>query len=140
MSYPFRLFGLVIAGCGVMALLLAVIGIYGTIAYSVVQRRREVGIRMALGALHADILKLVVGQGMRLVVYGTVIGLLLGLALTRVLTNLPLGTELLFGVSATDSITFAGVTLLLALVALAACYVPALRATKVDPMVTLRNS
>jgi putative ABC transport system permease protein len=87
---------------------------------------------MALGALHADILRLVVGQGMRLVIYGTVIGLILGFALTRVLVNLPLGTELLFGVSATDSLTFASVTLLLAFVALAACYIPALRATKVD--------
>ena len=75
-----------------------------------------------------------VGQGIIVVLYGLVLGLLLGLALTRVLTNLPLGTELLFGVSATDVITFAGVTMLLGLVALVACYVPALRATKVDPI------
>jgi putative ABC transport system permease protein len=139
-AFPFRLFGFVIAGCGVMALLLAIVGIYGTVSYTVAQRRREVGIRRALGALHADILKLVVGQGMIVVLYGLILGLLLGLALTRVLTNLPLGTELLFGVSATDVLTFAGVTMLLGLVALAACYVPALRATKVDPMVTLRNT
>jgi macrolide transport system ATP-binding/permease protein len=139
-AYPFRLIGFIIAGCGVMALLLAIIGIYGTIAYSVAQRRREVGIRMALGAAHKDILRLVVGQGMTLVIYGLGIGLLLGLALTRVLTNLPLDTKLLFGVSATDSITFAGVTLLLGVVALAACGVPALRATRVDPMIALRNS
>lgn len=96
---------------------------------------------MALGALRGDILRLVVGQGMVLVGYGLAIGLLLGFALTRVLTSsIFFETELLFGVSATDSLTFAGVTLLLALVALAACYVPALRATKVDPVDALRKS
>jgi ABC-type antimicrobial peptide transport system permease subunit len=114
--------------------------IAGSEPWAVAPRRREVGIRGALGALHADILKLVVGQGMIVVLYGLVLGLLLSLALTRVLTNLPLGTELLFGVSATDVITFAGVTMLLGLVALVACYVPGLRATKVDPMVTLRST
>jgi macrolide transport system ATP-binding/permease protein len=139
-AYPFRLIGLLMGGCGVLALLLAMVGIYGTVAFSVAQRRREVGIRMALGALRTDILRLVVGHGMMVVAYGLGIGLLLGLALTRVLTNLPMQTELLFGVSATDSLTFAGVTLLLALVALAACYLPALRATKVDPAVTLRSN
>jgi predicted permease len=138
--YPFRLLGLVFAGCGLMALLLATIGIYGTVAYSVAQRRREVGIRMALGAVRTDILRLVVRQGITLVSYGLVLGLLLGAALTRVLTALPLDTPLLFGVSATDVATFAGVTLLLGLVALTACYVPARRATKVDPVVTLRSS
>jgi putative ABC transport system permease protein len=133
------LFGFVIAGCGVLALLLAMVGIYGTVSYTVAQRRREVGIRRALGAVHGDIVRLVVGQGMMVVLYGLVIGLLLGFALTRVLTRLPLGTELLFGVSATDLLTFFGVTVLLGVVALVACYVPALRATKVDPMVTLRT-
>jgi putative ABC transport system permease protein len=104
-------------------------------------KAREVGIRMALGALRGDILRLVVGQGMVLVGYGLGLGLLLGFALTRVLTSsIFFETELLFGVSATDSLTFIGVTLLLAMVALAACYVPALRATKVDPVVALRNS
>jgi len=129
------------AACGFMALLLATIGIYGVVSYSVVQRTREVGIRMALGAVRSDILRLVVGQGMVVVGYGLGLGLLLGFALTRVLTSsIFFETELLFGVSATDSLTFIGVTLLLAMVALAACYVPALRATKVDPVVALRNS
>jgi ABC-type antimicrobial peptide transport system permease subunit len=136
--YPFRLLAVVMAACGVMALLLATIGIYGVVSYSVAQRTRELGIRMALGALRSDILKLVVGQGMVLVGFGLGIGLLLGVALTRVLMSSLFETELLFGVSATDSLTFAGVTILLALVALAACYIPALRATKVDPVVALR--
>jgi putative ABC transport system permease protein len=139
-AYPFRLIGLLMAACGVLALLLAMVGIYGTIAFMVAQRRREVGIRMALGAVRADILRLVMGHGMMLVSCGLALGLLLGLALTRVLSNLPMQTELLFGVSATDTLTFVAVTLLLALVALTACYLPALRATRVDPMVTLRNN
>ena len=138
--YPFRLLAVVMGACGLMALLLATIGIYGVVSYSVAQRTREVGIRMALGAVRSDILRLVVGQGMILVVWGLALGLLLGFALTRVLTSSIFETELLFGVSATDSLTFAGVTILLALVALAACYIPALRATKVDPVVALRQS
>ena len=138
--YPFRLFGFLMAGCGALALLLAVVGVYGTVSYSVAQRQREVGIRMAIGAERRDILRLIVGQGMKLVGYGLVIGLVLSLALTRILTNLPLDMELLFGVGATDAITFAGVTVLLGFVALGACTVPAWRATKVDPMVTLRDS
>ncbi len=136
--YPFRLLGVVIGSGGVMALLLATLGIYGIVSYSVAQRTREVGIRMAFGARHKDILQMVVGQGMILVFYGLGAGLLLGVALTRVLTSLFFGSELLFGVSATDVLTFAGVTALLALVALLACYIPARRATKVDPMVALR--
>jgi predicted permease len=139
--YPFRLLAVVMAACGLMALLLATVGIYGVVSYSVAQRTREVGIRMALGAVRRDILKLVVGQGMIVVGYGLGLGLLLGFGLTRVLTSsLFFETELLFGVSATDTLTFAGVTLMLGLVALAACYIPALRATKVDPVVALRNS
>jgi predicted permease len=138
-TLPFRMLGFVMTACGVLALLLASVGIYGTLAYSVAQRKREVGIRMALGALRRDILGLIVGQGMVLVGIGLGIGLLLGLALTRVLTILP-GMELLFGVSATDLLTFVAVTVLLGLVALLACYVPARRATRTDPMVTLRNS
>ena len=137
-AYPFRLLGLVLGGCGAMALLLAAIGIYGTISWSVAQRTREVGIRMALGAVGSDILKLVIRQGMVLVTWGLGLGLLLGVALTRVLTSLPLDTVLLFGVTATDALTFAGATLLLALVALAACLVPARRATRADPMAALR--
>jgi predicted permease len=137
--YPFRLLAIVIAACGVMALLLAAIGIYGIVAYSVAQRHREVGIRMALGALGRDILALVIRQGMVPVAYGIAAGLALGLVLARVMSSLPDDAQVLFGVSATDPLTFGGVTAFLGLIALAACYVPARRAAKVDPVVTLRD-
>lgn len=136
--YPFRMLAVVMGGCGFMALLLATLGIYGIISYSVAQRTRELGIRMALGALQKDILRMVIGQGMMLVIVGLVLGLLLSLALTRLLTSLLLEIELPLPVSATDLLTFAGVTILLALVALLACYIPARRATKVDPIKALR--
>jgi putative ABC transport system permease protein len=136
--YPFRLLGVVMGACGVMALLLATLGIYGVVSYSVAQRKREVGIRIALGALQKDILRMVVGQGMVLVGYGLAGGLLLGLVLTRVLTSSLFDSELLFGISATDSLTFAAVTALLAFVALVACYIPARRATKVNLLSALR--
>jgi putative ABC transport system permease protein len=136
--YPFRVFGLLIGACGVLALLLAAVGIYGVVSYSAIQRTREIGIRLALGALEKDILKLVVGQGMVLVLYGLSAGLLLALALTQVLTSSLFEVDLLFGMSPTDAFTFCGVTALLTSVALLACYLPARRATKVDPMVALR--
>jgi predicted permease len=138
--YPFKLFGMVLVAGGLMALLLATIGIYGTVSHSVAQRRREVGIRMALGAVRSDILRVVVGQGMKVVAYGLAIGLGLGLLLTRVLVSIPLVKSLLFGVSAVDVATFVVVTLLLGVVALVACFIPALRAAKVDPVVTLRGT
>ena len=115
-----------------LALILAAVGIYGVISYSVAQRTREVGIRMALGAQTTDVVKLVVGDGLKLVVIGVAVGLIGAFALTRLMTTL------LFGVTATDAITYGSVALALVAVALAACYIPARRATKVDPLVALR--
>jgi len=136
--YPFRIMGILMGGCGLMALLLAILGIYGVVSYSVAQRTRELGIRMALGAVQKDILRMVVRQGMTLVIVGLGFGLLLSFALTRVLTSSLMEFELPFPVSETDSLTFVSVTALLALVALVACYIPARRATKIDPMEALR--
>ena len=137
-AYPFRLLGLVLVACGVMALLLAAIGIYGLVAYSVAQRTREIGIRIALGAAPREIVSIVVRQGMTLVAWGLGLGLFLSYGLTRALSAPLLEGELLFGVAATDPLTFAGVPLLLALAALAACAMPAIRATRIDPLEALR--
>ena len=139
MLFLYQLFGMVIGGCGGLAVLLASLGIYGTVAYGVGQRTREIGIRHALGANKQDILGLVIKQGMIRVVYGLGLGLLLALALTRVLASSVFEVDLLYGVSPNDPLTYMLVGALLMLVTLLACYVPARRATKVDPVVALRN-
>jgi putative ABC transport system permease protein len=117
---------------GALAVFIAAIGIYGVISYSVAQRTQEMGVRIALGAARRDVMKLVVGQGLRLALAGIAIGLVGALALTRFLASL------LFEVKPTDPLTFVGVCLTLTAVAVLASYLPARRATKVDPIVALR--
>ena len=126
-------FTLVMLGiAGAMALALGIIGIYGVISYTVSQRQREIGIRLALGAQGEDVVKMVLGQGAKMALTGVGIGIGGAFGLT------PLMRSLLFGVTAQDPQTFAAVAALLILVALLACYIPARRATRVDPLVALR--
>jgi putative ABC transport system permease protein len=127
-----RLYAILLVLFASLALLLSAIGLYGLMAYTVSQRTHEIGIRVALGGQRRDIFKLVVGRGLLLALVGISIGLAGALALTRLLTSL------LFSVRPTDPATFAGVLLLLVVVALVACYLPARRAMKVDPMMALR--
>jgi putative ABC transport system permease protein len=129
---PRRFSMLLISILGTVALTLATVGLYGVLSYSVIQRTREMGIRMALGAQRSHVIRLVVRQGMVLTLIGILVGLGASLALTRVMSSL------LFGVSPTDVTTFLSITPALATVAFLASYLPARRATKVDPVVSLR--
>jgi predicted permease len=127
-----RIAGTFVGAFGLLSLVLAAVGIYGVIAYTTRQRTHEIGLRMALGAQSTDVFRMVLGNGLRLIITGLACGLVLSLVLTRFLRTI------LFGVGATDVITFAAVGLLLSAVALLACYIPARRAMRVDPMVALR--
>jgi predicted permease len=128
-----RRFNVILVGFfGITALLLATAGVFGVMAYSVSRRTREIGVRVALGASSGDVLGMIVGQGLRTIFIGVAIGIAGSLAITRTVESL------LFGVTAADPLTFGGVTLLLVGTALLACYIPARRATRVDPMIALR--
>ena len=116
----------------VLALILACVGIYGVISFVVGQRTHEIGVRMALGAQRHDVMRLVFGEGVKMALAGLTAGVAAGLGLTRLIANL------LFGVAPEDPLTFASVAMVLAAVALLACYVPARRAVRVDPLVSLR--
>jgi len=130
--FPFRMAATVLGSFGVLAIVLAAIGIYGVMSYVVASRTREIGVRIALGAAKRDVLILIVGQGMTLALIGLAIGLVIALGVAQLMA------KLLFGVSPVDPVTFAGVSLLLGVVAMLACYIPARKAAKVDPLVALR--
>ena len=130
--FPARMAAIALGSFGVLALILAAVGIYGVMSHVVAGRTREIGLRMALGAQLGDVRRLIVRQGMMLGIIGSAVGLLIAFGGAQMLKSL------LYGVSATDPITFGGVALALLGVALFACWIPARRAARVDPMVALR--
>ena len=131
-SFVQRMAGTFVGAFGIIALVLAAVGVYAVIGYTTRQRTQEVGIRMALGAQRKDVLHLILGQGAKITLLGVAIGLAATLALARLMASL------LYGVSATDLVTYAGFTMLLTIVALSASFIPALRATRIDPVLALR--
>jgi len=129
-----RRFNVILIGFfAITALLLATTGVFGVMAYAVSRRTREIGVRLALGAQSRDVLEMILGQGLRTILVGVAMGIAASLILTRTVQSL------LFGVTPTDPLTFSSVTLLLVAAALLACYIPARRATKVDPVIALRD-
>jgi ABC-type antimicrobial peptide transport system permease subunit len=130
---PRRFYLILVVVFASSAIVLAAVGLYGVVAYAVEQRTREIGIRMALGAARDHILKLLLGWALSMVILGVITGIIGSVAITRVLSGF------LFGIKSTDPITFLAVPLLLAMVALLASYVPARRATRVDPLIALRD-
>jgi ABC-type antimicrobial peptide transport system permease subunit len=130
---PQRLATFLVSGFGVLAVILAAIGLYGALSYDVSQRTHEIGVRMALGAQPRDVLRLIIRKGMTLTFIGTAIGIGAALVMTRLIESL------LYGVSATDPLTFVVIAALLVLVGLLACYTPARRAIQVDPLQSLRS-
>jgi len=131
-SFGQQVAGTFVGAFGLLALVLAAVGIYGVTAYTTRQRTHEIGIRVTLGATKKDVFRLVLGHGVRLMLTGVAVGLVLSFALTRFLSGL------LLGVTSTDALTFLSVAFLLCAVALFACFIPARRAMRVDPMVALR--
>jgi putative ABC transport system permease protein len=129
---PRRLSMILLAAFAALAVAMSCVGIFGVTSYLIGERTREIGVRMALGAQRSDVLRLVVGQGARMVFLGVLIGIAASLALTRLMSNQ------LYGVSARDPITFIGVAVVLLIVAVFACYIPARRATTIDPIIALR--
>jgi ABC-type antimicrobial peptide transport system permease subunit len=132
-TLPWRAAGMLAAGFGIVGLALAVLGIYGLVAYTFRQRTHEIGIRIALGAQRRDVFRLVLAQGLGLALAGVVLGAVIALGLTHALS------ELLFGIRASDELTYASVAVLLVVVTLAACWVPARRAAGIEPMAALRE-
>jgi putative ABC transport system permease protein len=130
--YAARMGAILLAVFGGLALLLASIGLYGVMSFAVARRTRELGIRIALGARPGDVFRMVLRQGMTLVIAGLVLGVVVAAAVTRLLASF------LYGVSTTDAFTFTAIPVLLTLVALLACYLPARRATRVEPLIALR--
>jgi putative ABC transport system permease protein len=130
---PLRMIGFAASGLGLLALTLAIVGIYGVMAYAVSRRTHEIGVRMALGAGRTDVLRMILQQGMRVVGLGVVAGFACAVGVARLMASQ------LFGMSPIDPVSFGSVTLLAVSAALLACYVPARRAAKVDPMVALRS-
>jgi ABC-type antimicrobial peptide transport system permease subunit len=132
-SFQQRIAGTFVGAFGLLALVLATVGVYGVTSYTTRQRVHEIGIRMALGASKEDVLRLVMGQGLRLTLVGVGLGLAAAFGLTRFLKSM------LLGVTSTDALTFFTVAVMLCAVALLACFIPALRAIRVDPVVALRH-